>query len=85
MVRVAKLSMQKEGTMVREYTTEELNAKLFRSDERFHLVDVLPHGSYVNRHIPGAIGIPLEDLEARAEGLLPDRDVEVITYCASPR
>jgi rhodanese-related sulfurtransferase len=71
--------------MVREYTTEELHAKLSRSDERFYLVDVLPHDSYVNRHISGAIGIPLEDLETRAEELLPDRDVEVITYCASPR
>ncbi len=71
--------------MAREYTTEELHAKLFSSDDRFHLVDVLPHDSYVNRHIPGAIGIPLEDLEARAEELLHARDVEVITYCASPR
>ena len=39
--------------MAREYTTEELHAKLFSSDDRFHLVDVLPHDSYVNRHIPG--------------------------------
>ena len=71
--------------MTREYTTEELHAKLFSSDDRFYLVDVLPHDSYVNRHIPGALGTPLEDLEARAEELLHARDVEVITYCASPR
>jgi len=71
--------------MTREYTTEELHAKLFSSEDRFCLVDVLPHDSYVNRHIPGALGIPLEDLEARAEELLHARDVEVITYCASPR
>jgi rhodanese-related sulfurtransferase len=71
--------------MVRDYTTDELWAKLFGADERFYLVDVLPHDSYVNRHIPGAIGIPLDDLDAMADPLLPDRDVEVITYCASPR
>ena len=71
--------------MVREYSTEELHAKLSRSDDRFFLVDVLPHDSYVNRHIQGAIGIPLEDLETRTDELLPDREVEVITYCASPR
>jgi rhodanese-related sulfurtransferase len=71
--------------MVREYATEELHAKLFGSGDRFYLVDVLPHDSYVNRHIPGAIGIPLDELEARAEELPRDPDVEVITYCASPR
>jgi rhodanese-related sulfurtransferase len=70
--------------MAREYTTEELHAKLFRTDHRFYLIDVLPHDSYVNRHLPGAIGIPLEELEARAEEL-HDPDIEVITYCASPR
>jgi rhodanese-related sulfurtransferase len=74
-----------EGTKVREYTIEELHAKLFRSGDRFYLIDVLPHDSYVNRHNPGAIGIPLEHLEARAKDVLQGPDVEVIAYCASPR
>jgi rhodanese-related sulfurtransferase len=84
--RDAASCCHEEGrAIVREYTAEELHVKLFRSTERFYLIDVLPHESYVNRHIPGAIGIPLEYLEAHAEELLPDLDVEVISYCASPR
>ena len=34
-----------EGMKVREYTIDELHAKLFRSGDRFYLIDVLPHDS----------------------------------------
>lgn len=43
------------------------------------IVDVRPRHEYTAGHIPGAISVPLEDVE---EGLaeLPD-DVEVVAYC----
>jgi rhodanese-related sulfurtransferase len=70
--------------MAREYSTEELHRKLFQSGERFYLIDTLPHASYVNRHLPGALCLPLEDVAARAAAVIPDQGVEVIAYCSSP-
>jgi rhodanese-related sulfurtransferase len=69
--------------MAREYSTEELQRKL-ESAERFYLIDTLPHASYVNRHLPGALSLPVEEVAVRAPALIPDRGVEVIAYCSSP-
>jgi rhodanese-related sulfurtransferase len=70
--------------MAREYSTEELHRKLFESGERFYLIDTLPHASYVNRHLPGALSLPVGDVAAQAAALIPDQGVEVIAYCSSP-
>ncbi len=76
--------------MVREYSTEDLRDKLLNPDEqldlqeRFYLVDVLSHASYVHKHIPGALSLPLAELRRSAGRLLPEKDVEVITYCSNP-
>ncbi|MGH3145226.1 MAG: rhodanese-like domain-containing protein, partial [Rubrobacter sp.] len=50
--------------------------------EGFVLVDVLGEPHYRHSHLPGAINVPLEDLEG-ATGLLPDRDAEIVVYCMS--
>lgn len=42
-------------------------------------VDVRPAEYYRQNHIPGALSIPLGELEARLEEL--DRDRWIITYC----
>ena len=68
----------------REYSIEDLHHKLFESGERLYLIDTLPHASYVNRHLPGALSVPLEDVAAHAAALIPDKGVEVIAYCSSP-
>ena len=70
--------------MIREYSTEELRQKLLVSEERFYLVDALPREAYVLRHLPGAISLPLRELSQRAAQVLPNKDVEVITYCSNP-
>jgi rhodanese-related sulfurtransferase len=70
--------------MAREYSTEELHRKLFESGERFYLIDTLPHASYVNRHLPGALSLPFEDLADHAEAVIPDKGAEVVAYCSSP-
>jgi rhodanese-related sulfurtransferase len=43
------------------------------------LVEVLPAGDYAWAHLPGAAGVPLEELDARAGQL--DRSRPVIVYC----
>lgn len=47
------------------------------------LVDVLPGSSYTNQHLRGAINIPDEQIEQLAPRVLPDKEVEVVVYCAS--
>jgi rhodanese-related sulfurtransferase len=44
------------------------------------LVEVLPSSEYEEDHIPGAINLPLRQIERRADGLL-DRDRLLIVYC----
>jgi rhodanese-related sulfurtransferase len=43
------------------------------------LVEVLPADEYHWAHLPGAVNIPLKDLDARAGQL--DRSRPVIVYC----
>ena len=44
------------------------------------LVEVLPSSEYDEDHLPGAINLPLRQLEARAIELL-DRSRPVVVYC----
>ena len=46
------------------------------------VLDVRPAEEYAAGHLPGAINIPLPQLEARLEGL--DRNREVVAYCRGP-
>jgi rhodanese-related sulfurtransferase len=49
-------------------------------DEGAQLVEVLPTEEYAEEHLPGAINLPLKDLdETSAERL--DRSRPVIVYC----
>jgi rhodanese-related sulfurtransferase len=48
--------------------------------ETAQLIEVLPAAGYAREHLPGAINIPLKELNAaRAEQL--DRSRPVIVYC----
>lgn len=56
---------------------EELLSRLKEGD--VVLLDVRPEEEYALGHLPGAINIPLEDLESRLADLPPDQ--EIIAYC----
>ena len=49
-------------------------------DDGAQLVEVLPREEYEEEHLPGAINIPLKDLDAGSVGVL-DRDRPVVVYC----
>lgn len=68
---------------VRTISREALKDKIDRG-ERIVLVETLSPASYESRHLPGAINIPPERLSELAPRLLPDRQAEIIVYCASP-
>lgn len=46
------------------------------------LVDVRPEQEFVAGHVPGAIHVPLEELEARLADL--PRDRRIVAYCRGP-
>jgi len=56
---------------------------LLDGDDEVILVDVRTLEEYQEEHIPGAILIPLSDLAADADALLPDLDAKIIVYCRS--
>jgi rhodanese-related sulfurtransferase len=49
-------------------------------EERVQLVDVLPSEEYEDEHLPGAINIPLKQLDRETTAKLR-RDAPVIVYC----
>jgi sulfur-carrier protein adenylyltransferase/sulfurtransferase len=68
---------------VKILSLDELKARLETRKERpFTLVDVREKDEYRAGFIPGAIHIPRAHLEMQAEAKLPNKDAEIILYCA---
>lgn len=49
-------------------------------DEGAQLVEVLPQQEYADEHLPGAINLPLKQLDARSAAQL-DKRRAVVVYC----
>lgn len=62
---------------------DELKQKLDGKDD-FLLVETLPRIAYEHAHLPHAINLPPDQLKELASTLLPDKDAEIVVYCASP-
>ncbi len=77
--------MMSEGTenIVQTISRDELKAKIDRR-EQFLLVETLPATAYHHAHLPGAINLPPDQVTALAAKLLPDKDADIVVYCASP-
>jgi molybdopterin/thiamine biosynthesis adenylyltransferase/rhodanese-related sulfurtransferase len=68
---------------VKILSLDELKARLETRKERpFTLVDVREKDEFRAGFIPGAIHIPRAHLEMQAEAKLPNKDAEIILYCA---
>lgn len=63
-------------------TRDELKVRLGRGGD-FKLVETLPPEQFRDGHLPGAINMPPDQVSTLAQTLLPDKQTEVITYCAS--
>jgi len=64
-------------------SSDELKAKMDRKDD-FVLVEALAKASYDHAHLPGAINIPPDQVADLAPTLLPDKNADIVVYCASP-
>jgi len=64
-------------------TCDELQRKL-EAGERLVIVDALPPMSYAHSHLPGAINLPPSRVDPSVMRRLPDKDAEIVVYCANP-
>jgi sulfur-carrier protein adenylyltransferase/sulfurtransferase len=68
---------------VKLVSLDELKARVEQSKEKpFTLVDVREKDEFRAGFIPGAVHIPRAHLEMQAEQKLPDKNAEIILYCA---
>jgi len=72
------------GTGYADITPAEAKKRL-DSDKSIVLLDVRTQEEYDEKHIPGSILIPVDELEKRAELELPDKNAEIFVYCRSGR
>ena len=59
---------------------EELRQKI-EGGKPFFLFEVLPIPYYRKHHLPGALHLPPNDVEASIARLVPDKDAEIVLYC----
>lgn len=68
--------------MIRTMTRDQLKTALDEGRDVI-LVEALSPQSYENEHLPGAINIPRERVRELAPRLLPDKEAEIVVYCAN--
>lgn len=68
--------------MTRTISRQDLSAKI-AARHAVVLVEALPESAYLKEHLPGAINMPHDRTRELAPRLLPDKDAEIVTYCAS--
>jgi rhodanese-related sulfurtransferase len=66
----------------REIDTAELDARL-RSAHPPIVAEILGPQAFASGHLPSAINLPLEGFAENAPRALPQRDADIVVYCAS--
>lgn len=61
---------------------EELLRKLL-SAGRPTLIEALPEKYFADKHLPGALNMPHDQVDVLAPDILPDKDAEIVVYCAN--
>ena len=70
-------------TPVPTISREELQSKMDRGDQ-FVLVETLAPEKFQHAHLPGAINLPPDRVRELASTLLPDKNADIVVYCATP-
>ena len=67
--------------MLNKVTRQQIAEKILAG--RTVLVEALPRKYYADSHLPGARHLPHDQVEALASRILPNKDAEIIVYCAN--
>ena len=78
------VSEKGEKAMYEQITAEEAK-KIMDSGEEHIILDTREQDEFDEGHIPGAILIPYNEIENKAEAMLPDKDKLILVYCRSGR
>ena len=73
-----------QGAVYVNITAEEAK-QIMDTEEGYIILDVRTQEEYDQGHIPGAIVIPHEEIEEKAEDVLTDKDQLILVYCLSGR
>jgi len=65
-------------TITREQIKQKLDAK-----EAMTTIEALPQKYFDAEHLPGALNIPHDEIQARASDMLSDKQAFIVVYCAS--
>ena len=68
--------------MSQSISREDLKT-LIASGKEHTIVEALPRKYYEVEHLPGAINIPHDEVQATASRFIPDKSGTVIVYCAN--
>lgn len=67
---------------MRRITRDELKDRL-ESGHPITLIEALPEKYWQTAHLPGALQMDYTEVRDRAHSVLPDKDAEIVVYCAS--
>jgi rhodanese-related sulfurtransferase len=79
---LSQLYLEMEATMLNTIDRDELNSRI-QSAHPPVLLEALPERYYVQKHLPGALLFPHDQVEQNAASVVPDKSTEIIVYCAS--
>src|SRR4051794_22591362 len=71
-----------EHHMTRKITRDEI-VELLEADRPVQFVETLRAEHFAQGHLPGAVHIHFEEVEARAPATLADKDALIVTYCSN--
>jgi rhodanese-related sulfurtransferase len=74
-----------EETMAEYRTVSGKQARELFKNGAAVIVDVRSKAEYDERHIKGAILLPLGEIETKVQSVLPDKNSAIILYCRSGR
>ena len=78
------VSEKGEKEMYEQITAEEAK-KIMDSGEEHIILDAREQEEFDEGHIPNAILIPYTEIDTMAEGILTDKDAQILVYCRSGR
>ena len=82
LLAVSGCSAEEKGSVYMNINPEKAK-EMMENSEEFVLLDVRSEEEFSEGHIPGAIVIPHDEIEERAEAEIPEKDVPVFVYCRS--
>lgn len=74
-----------KGVATYEQISQEKAYKIMKTEQNYIILDTRTPEEFNEGHIPNAVCIDYQEVKARAEKELPDKDKLILVYCRSGR